>query len=70
MPTESEVRIFTREDYDRLKKAQRRLHDLMPLCDKARAAGIEVDAFIGLCNHLASGLEALEREFMTPPPEI
>lgn len=66
MPT---PQIFTRKHYDDLKAAQRTIHDVLPVMDKAEACGMECREFRDRAKYLSEMLSLIEKEFMTPPPE-
>ncbi len=61
--------IFTRAHFDALKRAERDLHDLLEVLDKADRCGIECQEFRQVRDELGRRLSAIEREFMTPPPK-
>ena len=64
--------VFSRDDFARLKSAQRKLHDLLPLLDKAERCGVECDQFRALSSAIGDQLIAIEREFFAdqqPQPE-
>jgi len=69
----STVPVFDHADFDRLKSAQRKLHDLQPLLDKAEKCGVECQQFRQLSAVISEQLTAIEREFMSgrevKPPE-
>jgi hypothetical protein len=60
---------YTGEHYRRLKDAQRKLSDLLPVIDKIERCGDPCDAFREVARELADRFSAIEREFMTPPPK-
>lgn len=64
-----ERQIFTRDDYDALKKMQRALHDYLRLCDAADRCGQDTSGYRGIRDAQMKALEDFEREFFTPPPE-
>lgn len=61
-------RVFTREDYEQVRKAQRDLHDASIVMDKAEACGIDVSALRQIKDELMDFLVSIEKEFMSPPP--
>lgn len=65
MPDQS---VFQRRHFEQLKLAQRQLHDLLPLIDKADKCGIECAEFRQIGQELGRRLETIESEFMSPPP--
>lgn len=67
LPT-PESNPFDRADYDKLKEAQRVLHDLQPYLDKAEACGVDCSGYRGLSEQFSTMLGSIEREFMTPAP--
>lgn len=64
----NELVVFTRQHFDLLKDAQRKLADLLPLMDKAERCGIECAQFREVAGELGRRFESFEREFMTPTP--
>lgn len=60
--------IFQKRHFDSLKSAQRTLHDLLPLIDKAEGCGIECQEFRNVAEELSRRLVSLEEKFMSPPP--
>lgn len=68
MPDAKLPKMFTREDYDKLRAALRDLHDAQLVIDKAEGCGIECEGFKQIKSELQDFLLAIEREFMTPPP--
>jgi len=61
----ADIRTFGPEDWERLKQAQRVLHDLLPFFDKAEACGVECAGYRGLSTQLGDVMEVIEREFMS-----
>lgn len=61
--------IYTRADYDKLKDLQRKLHDLLPICDDAEACGVETAAWRGLIEETQRTLTEIESRFMSPIPK-
>lgn len=61
--------VFGREDYNRLKEAQRVLHDLQPFLDKAEACGVDCSGYRGLSEQFSGMLSSIESEFMSPAPD-
>jgi hypothetical protein len=61
--------IFNRNHYEQVLNAERKLHDLLPVLDKAENCGIDCGQFRDLHQYLSQQLSALKREFMTPPPQ-
>ncbi len=61
--------IFNRGHFETLKLHQRKLHDLLPQLDKMDRCGIECAEFRQVVDELGKRLEAIEQEFMTPPPK-
>ena len=55
---------FTQEQLDANRKAQRMLHDLFPLFDKAEKCGIPVDALRTIAAGLQQQLQAIHQEFL------
>ncbi len=62
-------KIFTKTDHTALKKAQRQLHDLLPMVDNADACGVECDAFRSVMDEISKQLAEIESRFMTPIPK-
>jgi hypothetical protein len=60
--------VFNRAQYDRLKLAQRKLHDSLAKMDAAESCGVQCQHFRVLAQDLDRRLAAIEREFMSPPP--
>lgn len=60
--------IFDRSQYDQLRAGLERLGRLVEVMDKAEACGINCEGFRGVHDHLSQQLEAIERNFMSPPP--
>ena len=60
---------FSREDYDKLKDAQRLIHDLQPYLDKAEACGVDCAGYRGLSEQFGTMLGMIEKEFMVPAPD-
>lgn len=61
--------VFTQQDVDMLKKAQRKLADLIPMLDKAERCGVDCDVYRAIVKELGDRLENVEREFMNPLPK-
>lgn len=59
---------FTKRDYDKLQEARRKIHDLLPMFDRAQNCGIDCDELRQAAEELRNRLESIEREFMTPSP--
>jgi len=59
---------YTRHDYELLKTAQRKLHDLLPIIDKCKKCGIPCSDYESSREGMLEALLALEEEFFTPPP--
>jgi hypothetical protein len=59
---------FTRQQYEALREAQRVLHDVLPDLDKMDGCGWDCQGYRILVADLANQLQAIERNFMTPPP--
>lgn len=68
-PQPAETPIFNRGDYDQLKEAQRRLHDLFPLLDLGDRCGAACDEMRAAAAEINTGLQQIEADFMTPPPK-
>lgn len=56
--------VFTPEQAEANRRAQRLVHDIFPLLDKAERCGIPVDALRTLAAGLQQQLVAIESEFM------
>ena len=65
----NKVKVFGREDYNRLKEAQRVLHALHPFLDKAEASGVDCSGYRGLSEQFSGMLSNIEAEFMNPAPD-
>ena len=65
----NDPQIFDRAKYDQLRSGLERINRLIPVMDKAEKCGINCEGFRGVADHLRTQLEAIEREFMTPPPQ-
>ena len=63
------VNPFSRDDFRKLKKSQAELVQFCELADKAERAGVDVSEWRALCDGIQSSLEAIEKEFFTPPPK-
>ena len=61
---------FTRADFDLLKTEQRRLTDLLPVLDRAEQCGVECQAFREVAREFLTRLGLIEKNFMTPPPQV
>lgn len=61
--------IYSRADFNNLKDAQRRLHDLLPIVDDAETCGIECQEYRHWINELLEFTQRLEQKFMSPPPK-
>lgn len=59
---------FTKRDYDKLKMAERTIHDLLPNLDKAEACGVDCEQLRSYVTGFSQVLQAIERNFMTPAP--
>lgn len=68
--TTAQVNPFDERDYEKLKDAQRLLHDLQPYLDKAESCGVDCSGYRGLSEQFSTMLTSIEREFMTPPPSL
>ena len=68
--TTAQVNPFDDRDCEKLKDAQRLLHDLQPYLDKAEACGVDCSGYRGLSEQFGTMLTSIEREFMTPPPLV
>ena len=62
-------KIFSKSDHTKLKKAQRKLHDLLPMIDDADACGTDCEAFRSVVNEIGKQLGEIEQRFMTPIPK-
>lgn len=60
--------IFSYRDFEKLKEAERIIHDALPQMDKAENCGVECAEIRAAAKELQSRLAAIEREFMSPPP--
>jgi len=60
--------MFSRQDYELLRRERRRLADLITLLDRAEACGIACDTFRGMRQQIDDQLAAIEQHFMTPVP--
>lgn len=67
--TVREGRVFSADDFRLLKSLQRELHDLVPLMDASERCGMECEQSRAWAKSLSDTLSALEREFMSPPPQ-
>lgn len=65
---ESGTGLFSREDWETLRRARRMLADLLPDFDRARACGIDCEFLVAQRESIDSQLDAIERHYMTPPP--
>jgi hypothetical protein len=62
------VTPFDREDFQKLKDAQRQLNDLLSVMDRAEACGTDCQVFREVTREYLERLMNIEREFMNPPP--
>jgi hypothetical protein len=60
--------LFTRQDYETLRRERRRLNDLIEMCDRAEACGIDVGIYRTMRSEIDGQLSAIETHFMSPPP--
>ena len=60
--------IFTKRDFDAVQEAKRTIHDLLPQLDKAENCGIECAEIRQVAEAFRTRLEAIEKNFMSPPP--
>lgn len=60
--------VFNRAHYEMVKTAQRILHDLVPVFDKAEICGLECQQYRQYAQQLQTQLSSIEREFLSPPP--
>ena len=63
MTTDSPARIFNDEDCRRCDAALRKLNDVLPLIDKAKACGVDCDDIDAIRGELVTKLTAFKREF-------
>ena len=61
--------IYSRDDYEKLLREKRRLHDLLETYDKAESCGVNCDVYRGINATQMEALEQFERNFFTPPPQ-
>lgn len=61
--------LFTRGDYELLRRERRRLNDLIPKLEKAQACGVACESFRSMRDEIDTQLAAIEQHFMTPPPK-
>lgn len=59
-----------RAEYERLKEAERILHDLVPLMDAAERCNIDCAEYRQVHQFFTESFAALNREFFTPPPTM
>lgn len=64
----SKADIFTKRDFDSVQDAKRTIHDLLPQLDKAEGCGIECAEIRQVAETFRNRLEAIEKQFMSPPP--
>lgn len=55
---------FTVANLQSLKEAQRQLHDLLPLMDRAAECGVPVEGYRAIATGLQEQLAAIEKNFM------
>ena len=55
---------FSAEQLAANRAAQRQLHDLLPVLDKAETCGVPVDGYRAIAAGLAQQLQAIEQNFM------
>lgn len=61
--------LFTRQDYELLRRERRRLDQLIGVIESAEACGVACDTFKQVRQQLADQLAAIEHHFMNPIPE-
>lgn len=61
-------KIFSKAEHTKLKKAQRQLHDLLPIVDDAAACGVDCEAFKAVLSEIGDQLNEIEKRFMSPIP--
>lgn len=59
---------FTIQDRDRLHEAQRALHDVLPMLDKAGACGVDCGPYKEICEKLQKDLDAIKTLWMDKLP--
>lgn len=60
--------LFTRDDYEILRAAHRRMNEFLGLHDKAVACGVACDFIRNQRDEVDAQLAAIEQHFMTPAP--
>lgn len=60
--------IYTRQQWEQLKAAQRQVHDLQITLDKMEACDMDCQAFRALSQDLSRRFALIERNFMSPTP--
>lgn len=59
---------FSRADWERLTAAQRKIADSLEEFDRAERCGVDCQQLRQIAADLATQLEAIQREYMTPAP--
>jgi hypothetical protein len=59
---------LTREQYDALKAAQRRLLEMLPECDKLSGCGIQTDSERSVIQDQLSQIDGIFAAYADPPP--
>lgn len=68
LKTEDRSQLFTRSDYETLRRERQRLNDLLTKFDKAEACGVDCAFLRATRDSVDSQLAAIQQHFMTPPP--
>lgn len=61
--------LYSRADYDLLIAERRRLNDLIGHLDKMEACGIDCTLHRQMRSDIDKQLEAIQQNFMNPPPQ-
>lgn len=59
---------FTKRDFEKLQEAKRKIHDILPLFDKAENCGIECGELRQAAEEMRRRLDLVETNFMSPAP--
>jgi hypothetical protein len=62
------LRILDKTHLESVKRAQRSLHDIIPLMDDAEACGVDCISHRKIADDFAKILIEIEKRFLTPAP--